>query len=313
MNPVIQTKNLGKHFGATIALSGVNLEIPGGEIIGLVGPNGAGKTTLFSIICGFLKPNTGSLSVLGHAPLSPELQGRVSVLPQDAPLSKGVNIRKQFEFFAKLQGFSPAEAAKEAQTALESVDLLDKAEEVPDSLSHGMRKRASLAQTFIGNPELILLDEPTAGLDPVTTHKVRELVLRKAVGRTIVISSHNLAELQETCNSVAILNEGKLVRFCQVSEVIDRGKTMIIRLESPPAEDLIKSVSEIQGIVSVRSGDDHTPRLIILLDGSIDDSEADLAILTKLKEKGVAYREIRRGESLEEKVVEITNKDKDSS
>ena len=313
MNPVIQTKNLGKHFGATVALSGVNLEIPGGEIIGLVGPNGAGKTTLFSIICGFLKPNTGSLNVLGHAPLSPELQGRVSVLPQDAPLSKGVNIRKQFEFFAKLQGFSPAEAAEEAQTALESVDLLDKAEEVPDSLSHGMRKRASLAQTFIGNPELILLDEPTAGLDPVTTHKVRELVLRKAVGRTIVISSHNLAELQETCNSVAILNEGKLVRFCQVSEVIDRGKTMIIRLESPPAEDLIKSVSEIPGIVSVRSGDDHTPRLIILLDGSIDDSEADLAILTKLKEKGVAYREIRRGESLEEKVVEITNKDKNSS
>ena len=88
---------------------------------------------------------------------------------------------------------------------------------------------------------------------------------------------------------------------------------MIIRLESPPAEDLIKSVSEIPGIVSVRSGDDHTPRLIILLDGSIDDSEADLTILTKLKEKGVAYREIRRGESLEEKVVEITNKDKDSS
>ena len=313
MNPVIQTNNLGKHFGATIALTGVDLEIPGGEIIGLVGPNGAGKTTLFSIICGFLKPSTGSLSVLGHAPLSPELQGRVSVLPQDAPLSKGVNIRKQFEFFAKLQGFSPTEATEEAQTALESVDLLDKAEEVPDSLSHGMRKRASLAQAFIGNPELILLDEPTAGLDPVTTHKVRELVLRKAVDRTIVISSHNLAELQETCNSVAILNEGKLVKFCQVSEVIDRGKTMIIRLEAPPGEDLIKATSEIPGIVSVRSGDEHSPRLIILLDGAIDDSEADLAILTILKKKGVTYREIRRGESLEEKVVEITNKDKGSN
>ena len=313
MKPVLQTKNLGKHFGVTVALSGVNLEIPGGKIIGLVGPNGAGKTTLFSIICGFLKPNIGSLSVLGHAPLSPELRGRVSVLPQDAPLSKGVNIRKQFEFFAKLQGFSPAEAAQEAKTALESVDLLDKTEEVPESLSHGMRKRASLAQAFIGNPELILLDEPTAGLDPITTHKVRELVLRKAVGRTIVISSHNLAELQETCNSVAILNEGKLVRFCQVSEVIDRGKTMIIRLESPPSENLIKSVSEIPGIVSVKSGDDHTPRLIILLSGLIDDSEADLTILTKLKEEGVAYREIRRGESLEEKVVEITNQNKDST
>jgi ABC-2 type transport system ATP-binding protein len=313
MNPVIQTNNLGKHFGATIALTGVDLEIPGGEIIGLVGPNGAGKTTLFSIICGFLKPNTGSLSVLGHAPLSPELQGRVSVLPQDAPLSKGVNIRKQFEFFAKLQGFSPTEAVEEAQTALESVDLLDKAEDVPDSLSHGMRKRASLAQAFIGNPELILLDEPTAGLDPVTTHKVRELVLRKAVDRTIVISSHNLAELQETCNSVAILNEGRLVKFCQVSEVIDRGKTMVIRLEAPPSAEVVSAIEGLPGVLTAASGDDQTPKVIVTMDAAIDDSEVDLAILGLLKEKGARYREIRRGESLEEKVVEITNKDKGSN
>ena len=313
MNPVIQTNNLGKHFGATIALTGVDLEIPGGEIIGLVGPNGAGKTTLFSIICGFLKPNTGSLSVLGHAPLSPELQGRVSVLPQDAPLSKGVNIRKQFEFFAKLQGFSPTEAVEEAQTALESVDLLDKAEDVPDSLSHGMRKRASLAQAFIGNPELILLDEPTAGLDPVTTHKVRELVLRKAVDRTIVISSHNLAELQETCNSVAILNEGRLVKFCQVSEVIDRGKTMVIRLEAPPSAEVVSAIEGLPGVLTAASGDYQTPKVIVTMDAAIDDSEVDLAILGLLKEKGARYREIRRGESLEEKVVEITNKDKGSN
>ncbi|MBT3469915.1 MAG: ATP-binding cassette domain-containing protein, partial [Opitutae bacterium] len=140
VNPVVETKDLGKAFGATIALKGVNLELPPHQIIGLVGPNGAGKTTLFSIISGFLKPGIGSVRVLGHSPLSPELQGRVSILPQDAPLRKGVSIRKQFEFFAKLQGLSPEAAAEETERALSEVDLLEKSNEGPDSLSHGMRK-----------------------------------------------------------------------------------------------------------------------------------------------------------------------------
>ena len=235
-----------------------------------------------------------------------QLQGRVSILPQDAPLRKGVSIRKQFEFFAKLQGLSPETASEEAEKVLAEVDLLEKSVEGPDSLSHGMRKRASLAQSFIGNPELILLDEPTAGLDPVTTQKVRELVLRKAKGRTIIISSHNLAELQEACDSVAILNSGKLVDFRPVSEIIGRSKTMIIRLEGPPEDQLTKAVSELPEVVSVTCGDQGNPRIIIRVDGSIDDSEVDLAILGVFKEQKVRYREIRRGESLEEKVVQIT-------
>ena len=247
---------------------------------------------------------------MGHSPLSPELQGRVSILPQDAPLRRGVGIRKQFEFFAKLQGLSQEEASQEAEKALGSeVDLLEKSDEGPDSLSHGMRKRASLAQAFLGNPELILLDEPTAGLDPVTTQKVRELVLEKAEGRTIIISSHNLTELQEACDSVAILNLGELVDFRSVSEIVGRSKTMIVRLESPPDEQLIKAVSELPEVVSVSCGEQVNPKLIIKVDGSIDDSEVDLAILSVFKEQKARYREIRRGESLEDKVVQITKKD----
>jgi ABC-2 type transport system ATP-binding protein len=309
VNPVVETNNLGKAFGATVALKGVNLEIPSHQIIGLVGPNGAGKTTLFSLISGFLKPGAGSVRVLGHSPLSPELQGRVSILPQDAPLRKGVSIRKQFEFFAKLQGLSSEAAAEEAEVALREVDLLEKSGEGPDSLSHGMRKRASLAQTFIGNPELILLDEPTAGLDPVTTQKVRELIQKKAKGRTIVISSHNLAELQEACDSVAILNLGKLVDFRPVSEIIDRSKTMIIRLENAPGDRLTKAIRNLPEVVSLDCGDQGNPRIMITVDGSIDDTEVDLAVLGVFKEQKVRYREIRRGESLEEKVVQITNQD----
>ncbi len=309
VNPVIQTKGLGRRFGAVVALDNVDLAIPDGQIVGLVGPNGAGKTTLFSIVCGFLKPGSGTVNVLGQPPLSPELQGRVSILPQDAPLQRGVSIKSQFAFFARLQGFSAQEAEREAERVLKDVDLLDKANDGPDTLSHGMRKRAALAQAFIGSPELILLDEPTAGLDPVTTHKVRDLVKREAKGRTIVISSHNLSELQEVCDSVAILNKGKLVDFRPVSEIVDRSKTMIIRLEETPSDDLVTAANELPGVVSVEAGDAQTPRLLILVDAAIDEGEVDLAILGLLKQRGVRYREIRRGESLEEKVVEITEKD----
>ncbi len=309
MNPIIETNGLGRQFGTVVALRDVTWEVPVGQIIGLVGPNGAGKTTLFSIVCGFLKPGTGTVSVLGQSPLSPELQGRVAILPQDAPLKRGVSIKNQFKFFARLQGFSAKESISEAERVLASVDLLEKADDGPDTLSHGMRKRASLAQTFIGKPELILLDEPTAGLDPVTTHKVRELVKKEAEGRTIVISSHNLAELQEVCDSVAILNEGKLVDFRSVSEIVDRGKTMIIRLEAPPTDEVVSAIGELPGVLTAASGDDQTPKIIVTVDAAIDDSEVDLAILGLLKEKGARYREIRRGESLEERVVEITKKD----
>ena len=309
INPVIQTNGLVRRFGHVVALRDVTWEIPGNQIVGLVGPNGAGKSTLFSIVCGFLKPDAGTVKVFGHSPLSPELQGRVAILPQDAPLQKGTSIRSQLTFFARLQGFSAREAPNEAERVIAAVDLLEKTNDAPEALSHGMRKRVSLAQAFIGKPELILLDEPTAGLDPVTTHNVRNLVKKEAVGRTIVISSHNLAELQEVCDVVAILNEGKLIDFRSVSEIVDRGKTIIVRLEIQPTSDLVAAIGELPGVTSVAAGDAQNPRLLITMDAAIDDSEVDLAILGLLKEKGVRYREIRRGETLEEKVVEITNKD----
>ena len=307
MSKVLITKDLAKSFGSNSALRKISLEIESDQIVGLVGPNGAGKTTLFSLICGFLKPSSGSLEVLGHPPLSPQLQGRVALLPQDAPLLRGVSLRKQFEFFARLQGFSSKEAFQEAEKALDSVDLLSKADEFTDALSHGMNKRASLAQAFIGNPEFLLLDEPTAGLDPVTAQKVRQLIVRERANRSVLISSHNLAELQEVCHSVVILKEGALIKYSKVSEVLDRAKTLIVRLESSAKPDLLDSIKEVSGVIFARIDTDCNSRLIITMKGSIDDSEADLVILSILKEHGVSYLEIRRGESLEEKVLEITN------
>ena len=147
---MIQVSALSKHFGPVRALDGIDLTIENGRPSGLVGPNGAGKTTLFSVLCGFLLPTAGQVRIAGHPPLARELHGRIAILPQDAALTPAVPITKQLTFMAELQGFDRRSARSEAARVLELVNLSDAALRAPEALSHGMKKRAAIAQAFIG-------------------------------------------------------------------------------------------------------------------------------------------------------------------
>ena len=183
---MIELQNLSKHFGPVRALDGIDLSIDQVKPTGLVGPNGAGKTTLFSVLCGFLNPTSGRVRIAGHPPLAKALHGQIAILPQDAALSPAVPIAKQLEFMAQLQGFDRRGARAETARTLELVNLSDVAMRPPEALSHGMRKRAAIAQAFIGEPDLVLLDEPTAGLDPNTAAPIRELIRTTAHERKFV-------------------------------------------------------------------------------------------------------------------------------
>ena len=156
---IIQCHNLSHFYAGKAALSNVNFEVSAGEPIGLVGPNGAGKTTLLSILNGFLRPTTGTITIFGHTPGTSELAGKVSALPQDARFDPAFSILEQLSFYARLQGFSTKEANIEATRVLDAVALKDTLNEKPVTLSHGMGKRVAIAQALIGNPELILLDK----------------------------------------------------------------------------------------------------------------------------------------------------------
>ncbi|MEH6736214.1 ABC transporter ATP-binding protein [Shewanella sp.] len=207
---IIQCDNLSKQYGNKLALDTVSLTLTQGAPIALVGPNGAGKTTLFSLLCGFIQPTNGSISILGHKPGSKALQGLLSALPQDAALDPNFSIVSQLQFFAQLQGMTAAAAKKEALRVLALVDLSDSAEAKPKSLSHGMSKRVSIAQALMGSPKIVLLDEPTAGLDPANAKKIRQIVKDLSDHTTFVISSHNLDELEKLCDQVVYLEHGKL-------------------------------------------------------------------------------------------------------
>ena len=194
----VRAVGLTKRFGSKTAVDGVSLTVPAGAVFGLVGPNGAGKTTTFSILAGYIRPSAGTVEVLGFVPTAVDsLRARVGVLPQDALLPARDTVGEFLVHMAELQDLPRDKALSAARESLDSVAGADWWNQRCGSLSHGMAKRVALAQAFLGEPEVVLLDEPTAGLDPRVAFEMRQLVKAKKGRRSIVISSHNLHELEE--------------------------------------------------------------------------------------------------------------------
>ena len=210
MSTLIECRGLTKRYGRTQALAGVDLSLERGAPIALVGPNGAGKTTLFSMLCGFVRPSSGDVRVLGEPAGAAVLRGRIGALPQDASLAPGFPVRSQLVQLARLQGFARPAARAEADRVLERVRLVEAAGNVPESLSHGMRKRISFAQALIGSPELLLLDEPTAGVDPPNVRVIHALIRELGDEVDFLISSHNLDELERLTERVVTLEGGRV-------------------------------------------------------------------------------------------------------
>jgi ABC-2 type transport system ATP-binding protein len=254
---IIQCDNLSKQYTNKLALDTVSLTLTEGEPIALVGPNGAGKTTLFSLLCGYIQPTTGSISILGHKPGSKALQGLLSALPQDAALDPNFTIVSQLQFFAQLQGMTVTAAKQEALRVLALVDLTNSADAKPKSLSHGMSKRVSIAQALMGSPKIVLLDEPTAGLDPANAKKIRQIVKALSADTTFVISSHNLDELEKLCDQVVYLKHGQLQQSVSInaSQATD---FITLTMKQCDMDSLHQQLLGLNDIIQVRRiGDDQ--------------------------------------------------------
>ena len=223
----IAVKGLVKRYGRRRALDGFSLEVPSGCIMGLVGPNGAGKTTWMMAVAGLLRPDSGEISILGRGPFDAAVHtGRVSILPQDSELPLESTPLGLLRGFGVMQGLSAAAAERSALEVLAGVNLADRARASIRSLSHGMRKRVMSAQCFLGAPEVILLDEPLNGLDPEEAHRMRELIASGRGRRTVVISSHNLNDLERLCTHVAFVEAGRVVRVATLAELTASGATL---------------------------------------------------------------------------------------
>ena len=242
----IVTRELVKRRGKRRALDGLSLSVPRGSILGLVGENGAGKTTWMMAVAGFLRPDSGEIDLLGMGPFDAERHaGRISILPQDSELPLESTPKGALYRFGRLQGLSPDAARRSAHDALAAVNLLDRADAAVRTLSHGMRKRAMVAQCFVGNPEIVLLDEPLNGLDPVEADRLRRFIASQRGRRTIVVSSHNLEDVERLCTHVAVVGSGRLVRMDTVAAITHGTDRIVYTLSSAP-----KDAAAISAVVS---------------------------------------------------------------
>ena len=237
MITALEVSNLVKCYGKRRALDGLTLRIPRYSVTGLVGSNGAGKTTLMMTVAGFLKPTSGTVNLLGNGPFDADIHGgRFAILPQDSELPLTSCPLELLTHYGRLQGLSLQAAQKSASDMMEAVNLGDRENSPIRSLSHGMRKRIMAAQCFIGNPELILLDEPLNGLDPREAARMRAFIAKRRTEQTIVISSHNLNDIEQLCDHVAFIEHGKTVRFGPVDNITRKASILVYQLAGPPID-----------------------------------------------------------------------------
>jgi ABC-type multidrug transport system ATPase subunit len=313
----IRVSGLTKRFQSKTAVDGVTLSIALGSVYGLIGPNGAGKTTTFSILAGYLKATAGSVEVLGFAPSAVDaLRSRLGVLPQDAVLPPSDTVGEFLVHLARIQGLSRDKALEASRVALDEVAGGAWWGQRCGSLSHGMAKRVALAQALLGDPEVVLLDEPTAGLDPRVAWEMRQLIKAKTDTRgrrrTIVISSHNLQELEEICDGAAILDRGRLVASGSMADLTAANEEVRIELApgtrrgTEPGQVSLAPIRDLPTVSSV-DFDDERSALAITIKRQQADAETVIGqVLLILLQNQVRISGVVKGHGLERRVMDLT-------
>jgi ABC-2 type transport system ATP-binding protein len=297
-----------KFYGRVRALYELTLEVPEGSLYGLIGPNGAGKTTTFSLLCGFLRPTAGEIRVRGKTltPGAPPV-GQILALPQDAMLPGRTKVLDMMVLLSRLCGRSKEDAIARGKQALERVGLGDLMDRKIDNLSHGQRRRVGIAQCLIGDDEVIILDEPTSGLDPRTAAELRALIKELHKDRTIILSTHNLAEIEALCSHAAIMDKGQLVTAGTMDQIRQTGARLVVALARPmeAIAEIVTALSLQGGVGRVRAADTKDMIEIEVSDEKNVDDITNQALRLVL-EKGGSVKGVERGKSLEQRFMETT-------
>ena len=255
---MIEVENLTKNYGQFQALKGISFRIDKGEVIGFLGPNGAGKTTTMRILTCFMPASSGNVTVAGYDVFKQSLDVRkhIGYLPESVPLYPEMNVTGYLKFVSRIKGVPRSKRAERLEVAIESCGLTERRGQIIGQLSKGYRQRVGLAQALIHDPDVIVLDEPTAGLDPRQIIEIRELIRALGKEHTIILSTHILPEASITCERLIVINNGKIAGGVRLSEgravSIDAGdgghtelgntKTIYLEVSGPEAE--VKTVLE---------------------------------------------------------------------
>jgi ABC-type multidrug transport system ATPase subunit len=292
---VVVLEDVVKRYGRRSALDGLSLAVPRGAACAVIGPNGSGKTTLFAVIAGLLRVNAGRVDVFGEGPFQARRHaGRLGLMPQDSAPSPHASLLQSLCHYAELGGMTPGAARQEAELWLGRMRLGERARSRPGELSHGMRRRLSVAQAFLGSPELVLLDEPTAGLDPELAAEMRGLFVERRGQATLLISSHILSELEDVCDHAVFIEQGRLVRQGSMRQLLQSDTLVRLKLTRQPDLDALRQR------VGALALDWAAPTLDVRLRGDQPIEAANAKLLRELLDQNVGILELGTGQSLEQ-------------
>jgi ABC-2 type transport system ATP-binding protein len=243
---LVAVQHLRKTFGAKTAVADVSFEVRPGEVFGLLGPNGAGKTTTIRMILGIFSPDAGSVEVLG-GPLTPARQDRIGYMPEERGLYPYMRVLDCLIYLGTLKGLSRRQARERAETYLERLELSEQRRAKIETLSRGMTQKVQVIAAVLHNPDLLIIDEPFANLDPVNTQLVREIILElRNQGKAIIMTSHQLALVEALCDRIAMIHHGRVVLQGSVAEVRRQFARNMVRVSGSGQLDTLPGVSHIE-------------------------------------------------------------------
>lgn len=310
---MIEVKNLVKKYGNHLAVDHLNFKIESGRIYGFLGPNGAGKSTTMNIMTGYLGATEGEVFINGHNILKEpeEAKKHIGYLPEQPPLYMDMTVREYLEFAAELKGIKKAKREDEITEVEKLVKIKDVEHRLIKNLSKGYRQRVGLAQAVLGFPEIIILDEPSVGLDPKQIIEIRELIRKLAKKHTVILSSHILAEVREVCDHILIISKGKLVAS-DTPENLERllGEHNVVEIEAEASPSdirlVLKNVPGIEKIDIKENGEETSTAFIYEKKGE----DVRLSVFRAFASAGIPLLTLKAsGTTLEDVFMELTQSD----
>ena len=274
---MIEVKNITKKYGSFTAVDNISFKIEEGEIIGLLGPNGAGKSTTMNMITGYIEPTEGEIKVEGYdiSKKPKKAKAQIGYMPEGVPLYSDLTVKEFVTYMAELKKVDRKTRKEKVEKIIEQTGLKDVEKKLTRNLSRGYKQRVSMGGALVGEPKILILDEPTVGLDPKQITEIRALIKELGKKHTIILSSHILSEVSQICNKVIIINKGKIVAIDtpeNLEKKVESNNTTYVTVEDTEnkIETMKEKIPEIKDIKLIKENEDGTKEYVLESDKDVD-------------------------------------------
>ena len=309
---VIQVENITKKYGSFTAVNNISFEIEEGEIVGFLGPNGAGKSTTMNMITGFIEPTSGKIIVDGYniSKKPKKAQRQIGYMPEGVPLYSDLTVKEFVTYMAELKGVAKKERKEKVLKVLEETGLTEVQNKLTRNLSRGYKQRVSMAGALVSNPKVIILDEPTVGLDPKQVTEIRALIKELGKDHTVILSSHILSEVSQICNRVIIINKGQIVAIDtpeNLEKKVVKDNSVYVTVEDTENKmDTVKDkLEKVQEIKLISENEDGTKKYMIT---ATEDVDLRKNIFDTFAKEGITIFEMKKSDAtLEDAFMQLIN------